>query len=285
MDSAAIIVSSTPARQHAIMGGDDHEAAAAGYDPDVVDAPPPTPPSTASDAAAAADGEADDGNIVYTDEELDAMRRVRATLMEEHGISPSTVGAAFLAVATINCKLRVDETVSKIRKLLEIMAQLGCPDGIDDVLWKEEAACELHPYPPVGRDRRGCATTWIRAGPGVTKELERAHCHACIMQVSDRARRGAGGGGGDARRTFLTIAAGGDDRGRPEHGRGPACGTSRDSDRRGPIFLARAYFLRCPTGRFVCWGGRQIMGACIFAFAVSSENWIPGPALASVPPP
>mmetsp|Transcript_44537 Transcript_44537/g.94780 ORF Transcript_44537/g.94780 Transcript_44537/m.94780 type:complete len:351 (-) Transcript_44537:206-1258(-) len=134
------------------------------------------------DEAPITKGDGDDGVIVYTDEELDAMRAVRTKLEEEHSIPPSRLGAAFLAVATINCKLRVDETVNKIKKLLEIMAQLGCPDGIDDELWKPDAKHELHPYPPVGKDRRGCRTTWIRGGGKVTKELERAHCHACIMQ-------------------------------------------------------------------------------------------------------
>jgi len=41
------------------------------------------------------------------------MRGVRAKLLEDHGIEESRVGSTFLAVATINCKLRVDETTSK----------------------------------------------------------------------------------------------------------------------------------------------------------------------------
>lgn len=123
-----------------------------------------------------------DGPIVYTDEELSAMRQVRSRLLEEHGIENSRVGLAFLAVSTINCKLRVDEAAEKIAKLLELMEKLGCPDGIDDALWKPEARHELHPYPPVGKDGRGCSTTWIRGKGRVPKEEERAHCHACVMQ-------------------------------------------------------------------------------------------------------
>ena len=53
------------------------------------------------------------GPVVYTDDELTAMRGVRAKLLEDHGIEESRVGSTFLAVATINCKLRVDETTSK----------------------------------------------------------------------------------------------------------------------------------------------------------------------------
>jgi len=121
------------------------------------------------------------GPIVYTDEELTAMREVRAKLLEEHGIEESRVGSAFLMVATINCKLRVDETVNKITKMLEIMEQLGCSDGISDD-FITNAKHELHPYPTVGVDKRGCSTTWIRAGSPVPKEEERHHCQACIMQ-------------------------------------------------------------------------------------------------------
>ena len=121
------------------------------------------------------------GKIVYTEDELIAMRQVRTTLLEEHGIEESRVGSAFLAVATINCKLRVEETATKIVKLLEIMEKLGCDDGISDD-FITNAKHELHPYPTVGVDSRGCSTTWIRAGSPVPKEEERHHCQACIMQ-------------------------------------------------------------------------------------------------------
>eukprot|EP00578_Thalassiosira_sp_NH16_P006921 CAMPEP_0181117968 /NCGR_PEP_ID=MMETSP1071-20121207/22821_1 /TAXON_ID=35127 /ORGANISM="Thalassiosira sp., Strain NH16" /LENGTH=323 /DNA_ID=CAMNT_0023202423 /DNA_START=98 /DNA_END=1069 /DNA_ORIENTATION=+ len=136
---------------------------------------------TFSDSEASDDG---GGVIIYSDEELSAMRQVRGKLTEEHGIEPSRVGSVFLAVATINCKLRVDETAKKIVKMLELMEQLGCPDGIDDELWKPDAKSELHSYPSVGTDYRGCRITWINSesGKGVAKEEERNHCHACIMQ-------------------------------------------------------------------------------------------------------
>lgn len=122
-----------------------------------------------------------DETIIYTNEEIDAMRRIRAKLVEE-GIEETRVGSVFLAVATINCKLRVDETVTKIQKLLEIMAKLGCPDGIDDNLWKPDAAHELKPYAPAGKDCSGCRTIWIRGGGKISKDEERNHCHGCIMQ-------------------------------------------------------------------------------------------------------
>lgn len=127
----------------------------------------------------------DDGNdvdpIIYTDEELDAMRSVRTTLVEEYGIEESRVGAAFLAVATINCKLRVAETASKLKTMLYLMEKLGCPDGIDDDLWKPEAAHELKPYAPCGKDYNGASTIWIAGGSKVENENERHHVHASIM--------------------------------------------------------------------------------------------------------
>eukprot|EP00957_Ditylum_brightwellii_P178161 13569831-Ditylum_brightwellii.AAC.1 len=47
-----------------------------------------------------------DEAIIYTAEELQAMRDVRAKLTKEHGIEESPIGSIFLAVTTINCKLR-----------------------------------------------------------------------------------------------------------------------------------------------------------------------------------
>lgn len=122
--------------------------------------------------------------IVYTEEELEAMRQVRAQLIEQHGIDESRVGSAFLAVATINCKLRVDETASKIKKLLEIAGKLGV-HCIGDDLWKPEAAHELMAYTPAGKDDNGCSVTWITGIDREHKcprEEESNHVHSCIMQ-------------------------------------------------------------------------------------------------------
>ena len=76
----------------------------------------------------------------------------------------------------------IHHTSYAVVKLLEIMEQLGCEDGIDDELWKPNAKHELHPYPPVGLDNRGCATTWIRAGGVVSKEDER-YVDTCCMYI------------------------------------------------------------------------------------------------------
>ena len=56
--------------------------------------------------------------IVYSPEELTAMREVKALLLSKHGIAESRIGLCALAVATINTKLRVEETASKYAKWL-----------------------------------------------------------------------------------------------------------------------------------------------------------------------
>lgn len=141
------------------------------------------------------DGDSDNNNsngiIVYTDEELDAMRLVQTRLREHHGIIDieSRLHSSFLAVATINCKLRVDETATKIVKLLDLMEKLGCPDGVCNNIvenwWKTDPITKrefLRHYPPVGNDDRGCKISWIRGSGIVPKDQERQHVHACLMQ-------------------------------------------------------------------------------------------------------
>ncbi|CAB9518011.1 expressed unknown protein [Seminavis robusta] len=124
----------------------------------------------------------DDHPIEYTAEELDAIRQVKTMLMEEHGIEESRIGLTFLAVATINTKLRVEEAVKKMVKFLELMEGLGCPDGISDDVWKPEAVSELAAYEPCGPNYDGTACIWINGGGRkVSKEQERNHVHACIM--------------------------------------------------------------------------------------------------------
>jgi len=123
----------------------------------------------------------DEEELVYTGDEVEAMKQVRTKLLEEHGIDKAKVCDAFLAVATINCKLRIEDTVNKIVKLLGIMKELDCEDGIDADLWKPAAIHELKSFAPVGKCNNGCHAQWIRKGGKVTKEEQRNHVHACIM--------------------------------------------------------------------------------------------------------
>jgi len=118
--------------------------------------------------------------LVYSDEELAAMKEVKAKLLEENGIE--SFCDVFLVVATINCKLNVTQTVTKVIKLSELMSKLGCSDGIDENIFKPNAVHELKSYAPAGRDRNGCLIQWIRGGSKVKHEEERNHVHACLMQ-------------------------------------------------------------------------------------------------------
>lgn len=150
--------------------------------------------SSSSSSSSSLDEDLNNGNkgiIVYTDEELEAMRLTQARLRDHHGILDieSRLNSAFLAVATINCKLRVDETATKIVELLDLMEKLGCPDGVcDDVFdtwWKIDPITKrefVRHYPPVGTDERGCTVSWIRGTGIVPKDEERQHVHACLMQ-------------------------------------------------------------------------------------------------------
>uniref|UniRef100_A0A7R9ZJH3 CRAL-TRIO domain-containing protein n=1 Tax=Craspedostauros australis TaxID=1486917 RepID=A0A7R9ZJH3_9STRA len=119
--------------------------------------------------------------ITYTEEELEAMRKVKAALMEEHGVEESRIGLCFLAMNTINSKLRVEEATKKYKKLLDIMADCGVPEGIDDDLWKPEAAYQLYPYKPAGVDNNGLSVLWIKGGNKVPLDEERHHVQAALM--------------------------------------------------------------------------------------------------------
>ena len=125
--------------------------------------------------------------IVYTTEELDAMRQVRDMLQTKHEINvEERVGLKFLAVATINCKLRVAETVQKLVKLLECLKDLQCPDGIpqfSSLPTDDEAILSmLQAYAKCGPDFNGGSVFWIKGSKGsVAKKEERSFCHAGIV--------------------------------------------------------------------------------------------------------
>lgn len=121
--------------------------------------------------------------IVYSQVELDIMRKVRSKLSEEHGIEENRVGSRFLAFATITCKLRTDETVEKIKKLLDIMEKLDCSTGLmdDGDLFYPESISHLNCFAVCGTDSGGCSIVWINGGMKVPKEEERIHVQASLM--------------------------------------------------------------------------------------------------------
>lgn len=174
--------------------------------------------------------------IVYTEEELEAMRRVKRLLMglenddddddddenenktklswtssrkkNKYNVDESKIGnGIFLAMTTINCKLRVDEAAKKFQKLLDIMEECGVPEGFgvsplkgdekendeedettistnDNGLWIEEAAYQLSSYAPTGPNYDGASTIWIRGNVSrVSIDEERHHTLAGTMFI------------------------------------------------------------------------------------------------------
>lgn len=119
--------------------------------------------------------------IVWTEEELQAMRDVRAQLKEEHGIEESRVGDCFLGVVTVNCKCRVEETVPKLLKFLKVCEALDCPEGFGNELWKPDAVHELGRYVNCGLNNTGARTVWVKSGKKVQQTDEKAHVQACVM--------------------------------------------------------------------------------------------------------
>ena len=59
--------------------------------------------------------------IVYTDDELDAMRQVRTMLKEKHDIAEDVVGLKYIALTTIISKNRPDEACEKIVKFVKAL--------------------------------------------------------------------------------------------------------------------------------------------------------------------
>jgi len=121
------------------------------------------------------------GPIAYTDEELGAIREVRSYLIENYGIEESRIGLVFLALATINCKLRVEEAAKKVKKFLDIISDCGIPEGVDNALWKEESAHELRHYLPCGVDHNGSRIMWVASDSTCSVEEERNHALAGLM--------------------------------------------------------------------------------------------------------
>lgn len=112
--------------------------------------------------------------IRYSEDELSAIREVR-TLLLSKGIAESRIGLCTLAVATINTKLRVEETAKKYMKWLEALEtfQIEGLGGNDGALWNPAVAPMLRSYAPCGKDKDGRSIFWIRGG-SIQPEEEKA---------------------------------------------------------------------------------------------------------------
>mmetsp|Transcript_13662 Transcript_13662/g.20796 ORF Transcript_13662/g.20796 Transcript_13662/m.20796 type:complete len:281 (+) Transcript_13662:52-894(+) len=139
-----------------------------------------------SSLASALDKSTKDGAIVYSDEELEAMRKVKRRLEEEDGLTH--INLRFLAYTVIACKNRVDDSVSKYRKFLKAISV--CGDGsltnveTDDDMWKDPNVESFLRdfYEPCGVDNEGRQILWINGGDKpITEDMEITSVRAGIL--------------------------------------------------------------------------------------------------------
>lgn len=116
----------------------------------------------------------------YTDAELDAMRSVKALLLEQ-GVSEDNIRPMELAYTVLTCKLRPQESVDKYKLFLSMLETFGIKtldecwgaanrDGSGD--WKEHYDT-FGSYAATGRDAKGRSIMWIRGKKeGTPKDKE-----------------------------------------------------------------------------------------------------------------
>jgi len=107
------------------------------------------------------------GPIVYSNEELDAIRKVRTQLIDVNKIDANRIGLKLLALTTIISKLRVEEAAKKYVLYLNAVENCGVPNLRDDVvleLTPSELGVGVHSYALCGRDEAGRSIQWVK-GP------------------------------------------------------------------------------------------------------------------------
>ena len=122
--------------------------------------------------------------IVYTEEELEAIRQVKKQLIEKHEIDPSKIGLKTLALTTIVTKLRVDEAAEKYVKYLQSTADCGVPNLTDEeALFMKDVDLEkwIKSYAVCGRDNMGRSVMWIRGNTAFPEEVESYVIRASVM--------------------------------------------------------------------------------------------------------
>lgn len=123
--------------------------------------------------------------IVYTEEELEAIRQVMNELMgEKHKIDPSRIGLKTLALTTIVSKLRIDEAADKYAKYLQMVGECGVPNLRDDealTMTDDEMQNRLETYASCGRDKLGRSVMWIRGSQNFPEEDETEVVKAGIL--------------------------------------------------------------------------------------------------------
>lgn len=123
--------------------------------------------------------------IVYSKEEIDAIRQVRQELIDVHKIDPSRIGLKTLALTTIVCKLKVDEASKKYVTYLIAVEKCGVTNLRDDEvlnLSKSDLEKFLESYAICGRDEEGRSIMWVKsAKEAYPEELEEQVVKAGIM--------------------------------------------------------------------------------------------------------
>mmetsp|Transcript_27773 Transcript_27773/g.31731 ORF Transcript_27773/g.31731 Transcript_27773/m.31731 type:complete len:300 (-) Transcript_27773:82-981(-) len=123
------------------------------------------------------------GSIIYSDDELDVMRKVKQRLIEEDGLS--YVNPKFLAYTVIVSKSRLDDSLDKYRKFLKATSKSDMKIvESDEEMWNDPSVESfLHEkYCPCGVDNDGRQIMWINGGDNaITEELEKTSIRAGIL--------------------------------------------------------------------------------------------------------
>lgn len=116
--------------------------------------------------------------IVYNDEEISAIRTVKEELIKS-GIDEERIGLRTLAVATINNKLRIEDSVSKYTTWLKAIELFGV-HSLNDGEFKPEYSKYLNSYAACGKDMKERSIFWIKGG-AIKPDEERKSVEAGIM--------------------------------------------------------------------------------------------------------
>eukprot|EP00565_Helicotheca_tamesis_P008600 CAMPEP_0185731396 /NCGR_PEP_ID=MMETSP1171-20130828/12794_1 /TAXON_ID=374046 /ORGANISM="Helicotheca tamensis, Strain CCMP826" /LENGTH=287 /DNA_ID=CAMNT_0028400655 /DNA_START=7 /DNA_END=870 /DNA_ORIENTATION=- len=118
--------------------------------------------------------------IIYTEEELAAIRETHKLLVEEHNVDPSRIGLKFLALVTIVSKLRSKRAADKYKQFLDNAESCGLA-GLTEDYYKKEALRDLKDYQVAGKTLEGRCVNWVKGKGYVPIEDEKMHAEAGLM--------------------------------------------------------------------------------------------------------
>lgn len=118
--------------------------------------------------------------VIYTKEELEAMKQVLKVLVEEHNIEPGKIGPRVLALTTILNKNRVDDSVKAFLKFKEAVALVDM-DGFDEQVTHDVEDYIGKCYEACGMDDFGRQVMWIHAEHNASPDEEKLWIQAGIV--------------------------------------------------------------------------------------------------------